>query len=52
MSAGIRVGSIVEEIGEPSFLHACFSTVSGHCEPYREPKRPSALGRNDLPGDH
>jgi 2,3-bisphosphoglycerate-dependent phosphoglycerate mutase len=33
MTIGIRVGSIVDEIGAPSFVHAFFSTISAHCEP-------------------
>jgi hypothetical protein len=33
MSVGIRVGSIVDEIGTPSFMHAFFSTISARCEP-------------------
>lgn len=33
MSVGITVGSLTNEIGTPSFLHAFFSTVSVHCEP-------------------
>lgn len=32
MAVGIKVGSIIAEIGAPSFLHAFFSTVSVHCE--------------------
>lgn len=32
MTVGIRVGSITDEIGAPSFLHAFFSTVSAHCD--------------------
>jgi Immunity protein 70 len=33
MTIGIRVGSIVDEIGAPSLVHAFFSTISAHCEP-------------------
>ncbi len=33
MGVGITVGSITDEIGAPSFVHAFFSTVSAHCEP-------------------
>jgi len=33
MGIGITVGSITNEIGAPSFLHAFFSTISAHCEP-------------------
>jgi hypothetical protein len=33
MSVGIKVGSIIDEIGAPSFVHAFFSTISAHCEP-------------------
>lgn len=32
MSVGIRVGSIADEIGTGSFLHAFFSTISAHCD--------------------
>ena len=32
MTVGIRVGSIADEIGAPSFLHAFFSTVSAYCD--------------------
>ena len=32
MTVGIRVGSITDEIGAPSFLHAFFSTISAHCD--------------------
>ncbi len=33
MAVGVRVGSIIDEIGAPSFVHAFFSTISAHCEP-------------------
>lgn len=33
MGVGITVGSITDEIGASSFLHAFFSTISAHCEP-------------------
>ena len=33
MSVGIRVGSIVDEIGTADFLHAFFSTLSVRLEP-------------------
>jgi hypothetical protein len=33
VSIGLTVGSITDEIGTQSFLHAFFSTVSVHCEP-------------------
>jgi len=33
MSVGIRVGSIVSEIGAPSFFNSFFSTVRGLLEP-------------------
>jgi 2,3-bisphosphoglycerate-dependent phosphoglycerate mutase len=33
VAVGIQVGSIIDEIGTPSFFHAFFSTVSVHCEP-------------------
>ena len=32
MSVGIRVGSIIDEIGSASFVHAFFSTVTTYCE--------------------
>jgi hypothetical protein len=32
MAIGIRVGSITDEIGAPSFFHAFFSTISAHCD--------------------
>ena len=32
MAVGIKVGSIKDEIGAPSFLHAFFSTISAHCD--------------------
>lgn len=33
MAIGITAGSITNEIGTPSFVHAFFSTISAHCEP-------------------
>lgn len=33
MAVGISVGSMVDELGAPSFVHSFFSTVSAHCEP-------------------
>ena len=33
MAVGITVGSITDEIGAPSFVHAFFSTISAYCEP-------------------
>ena len=33
MSVGIKVGSIIDEIGTSDFFHAFFSTVSGNLEP-------------------
>jgi hypothetical protein len=33
MAVGITVGSITDEIGTSSFLHAFFSTISAYCEP-------------------
>lgn len=33
MTVGITVGSITDEIGASSFVHAFFSTISAHCEP-------------------
>ncbi len=33
MSVGFKVGSIIDEIGSPSFMHAFFSTISYHLEP-------------------
>lgn len=32
MAVGITVGSICDEIGAASFVHAFFSTISVHCE--------------------
>jgi len=32
MAVGIKVGSIVDEIGAPSFLHSFFSTISAHTD--------------------
>jgi hypothetical protein len=32
MAVGIKVGSIMDEIGTAEFLHAFFSTVSAHCD--------------------
>jgi hypothetical protein len=33
MSVGVRVGSIVDEVGSPSFFNAFFSTIAGRLEP-------------------
>lgn len=33
MTVAVTVGSISDELGAPSFVHAFFSTVSAHCEP-------------------
>lgn len=33
MTVGMTVGSITDELGAPSFVHAFFSTISAHCEP-------------------
>jgi 2,3-bisphosphoglycerate-dependent phosphoglycerate mutase len=33
MSVGFKVGSIIDEVGTPAFLHAFFSTISYHLEP-------------------
>lgn len=33
MAVGIKVGSVIDEIGTPSFLHAFFSTISAYGEP-------------------
>ncbi|MBI3071892.1 MAG: immunity 70 family protein [Deltaproteobacteria bacterium] len=33
MAVGLRVGSIVSEVGTADFLHAFFSTISRHLEP-------------------
>ena len=33
MSVGVRVGSIIDEVGAPSFFNAFFSTVTGLLEP-------------------
>jgi Immunity protein 70 len=32
MAIEIRVGSITDEIGTPTVLHAFFSTISAHCD--------------------
>jgi hypothetical protein len=56
MAVGIRVGSITDEIGAPSFLHAFFSTISAHCEPKgwgtRFPYLMNELYRGRLPAAH
>ena len=33
MGVGIKVGSVISEVGAPSFLHCFFSTISYHLEP-------------------
>ncbi|CAM0555331.1 hypothetical protein EHLJMEHL_04920 [Vreelandella titanicae] len=33
MGVGVTVGSVTDEIGASSFVHAFFSTISAHCEP-------------------
>ena len=33
MSVGVRVGSIVDEVGAPSFFNSFFSTIKGLLEP-------------------
>jgi hypothetical protein len=33
MSVGVKVGSIVDEVGTADFFHAFFSTISHHLEP-------------------
>ena len=33
MTIGIQLGSIIDEVGTPAFLHAFFSTISGNLEP-------------------
>ena len=33
MAVAVTVGSITDELGAPSFVHAFFSTVSAYCEP-------------------
>ena len=33
MAVGVTVGSITDELGAASFVHAFFSTISAHCEP-------------------
>ena len=56
MGVGITVGSITDEIGAPSFLHAFFSTVSAHCEPAgwgtRFPYLMKELYQGSLPHTH
>jgi hypothetical protein len=56
MGVGIRVGSITDEIGAPSFLHAFFSTISVHCEPKgwgtRFPHLMNELYGGRLPASH
>ena len=56
MAVGIRVGTISDEIGAPSFLHAFFSTISAHCEPKgwgtRFPYLMKELYRGHLPAAH
>ena len=32
MAIGIKVGSILDEIGAPSFFHSFFSTISAHAD--------------------
>jgi hypothetical protein len=32
MAVGIKVGSILDEIGAPSFFHSFFSTISAHAD--------------------
>jgi Immunity protein 70 len=55
MGVGIRVGSIIDEIGSGSFLHAFFSTVSVHGEPggwgSRFPTLMNRLYQGNLPAD-
>lgn len=56
MAVGITVGSITDEIGAPSFVHAFFSTVSAHCEPSgwgsRFPHLMNELYQGRLPHSH
>ena len=56
MAVGIRVGSITDEIGAPSFVHAFFSTISAHCEPKgwgkRFPHLMNELYRGRLQAEH
>jgi len=56
MAVGITVGSITDEIGAPSFVHAFFSTVSAHCEPNgwgsRFPHLMNELYQGRLPHSH
>jgi len=51
MTIGIRVGSIVNEIGAPSFLNAFFSTVAGLLE-NDDPGTRFPLVSNDLYEGH
>jgi 2,3-bisphosphoglycerate-dependent phosphoglycerate mutase len=62
MGVGFQVGSIIDEIGTPDFLHAFFSTISYRLEPkgwgsrypnlmlhlYEEGKLDSSLGEEAL----
>lgn len=56
MAVGITVGSITDEIGAPSFVHAFFSTISAHCEPSgwgsRFPYLMNELYQGRLPHSH
>jgi 2,3-bisphosphoglycerate-dependent phosphoglycerate mutase len=56
MTVGIKVGSILDEIGTSSFVHAFFSTVSVHCEPNgwgsRYPHLMNELYQGCLPHAH
>lgn len=55
MAVGIKVGSVIDEIGAPSFLHAFFSTISAHCEPKgwgsRFPRLLKELYQGQLPSE-
>lgn len=54
MSVGIKLGSITDEIGAPSFLYSFFSTVSANLEPEgwgsRFPVLMHELYAGELPG--
>jgi hypothetical protein len=56
MGVGIKVGSIIDEIGTSEFLHAFFSTISRHLEPKgwgsRFPELMTELYQGRLPADH
>ena len=44
MTVGVKVGSIIDEIGSSDFLNAFFSTISGLLEPKWASRFPMLLG--------